>query len=109
MATRNRITGLVVGQYGSPIVLTIVDDDGVVVNLSVYSSLTIKAVSPDGGSTLTFTGTLVGGGTGGQFSFTPTVNNTFDRDGDWEGQVQFAAASVLAPTVICTLQVDKKL
>lgn len=109
MTTLNKILGLVVGQFGTAITLQVVDDDGLVVNLSSYTGVTVRAVSPDAKTTLSFTGTLVGGGTGGQFSFTPASGNTFDRDGTWQGQVQFTAASVLTLTVVFEMEIDKKL
>ena len=109
MATFNKISGLVVGQYGTSIVLTIVDDEGVVINLSAYTGITIRAISPDARTTLSFTGALVGDGTGGQISFSPTSNNTFDRDGTWKGQVQFTAGGILALTVIFEMEVEQKI
>ncbi len=109
MATLNSITGLVKGQYGSSVVLTIVDDNGTAINLSSYTGITIKALSPDARTTLSFTGAFVTTGTDGKISFTPASGNTFDRDGTWEGQVQFTAASVLALTVIFKMEVDKKI
>ena len=42
-------------------------------------------------------------------SFTPTSNNTFDRDGTWEGQVQFTASGILVLTVIFEMEVEKKI
>ena len=109
MAAQNKITGLVVGQYGASVPLTIVDDDGIAIDLSTYTGISIKARSPDARTTLSFTGALVGGGTGGQITFTPAVGNTFDRDGAWEGQIQFTKASVLALTVLFKMEVEKKI
>jgi hypothetical protein len=109
MSNVNKITGIVAGQYGTAITLQVVDDEGLVVNLSSFTGTSVRVISPDARTTLTFTGTLVGGGTGGQFSFTPTSGNTFDRDGIWTAQVQFTAASVLVLTVIFEIDVDKKI
>lgn len=109
MAALNKITGLVVGEFGTARILTVVEDDGTVIDISSYTSITIRAISPDARTTLSFTGTLVGGGTGGQFSFIPTSGNTFDRDGTWEGQVQFTATSILVLTVIFEMEIDKKI
>lgn len=109
MTTLNKVTGLVAGQYGSAVPLTVVDDEGTAIDISSYTGITVKALSPDGRTTLSFTGSLVGGGTGGQFSFTPTSSNTFDRDGTWEGQVQFTATNILVPTVIFEMEVAKKI
>jgi hypothetical protein len=109
MATLNKVTGLVAGQYGSSIQLQVVDDAGNPIDISSYTGITIRALSPDARTTLQFTGAKVGGGTNGQFSFTPTSGNTFDRDGTWEGQVQFSAGGILALTVVFEMEVDKKI
>jgi hypothetical protein len=105
----NKVTGLVSGQYGTAIPLTIVDEDGQVVDLSSYTGITIKAISPDARTTLSFTGAFVVDGTDGEIDFTPTSSSTFDRDGTWKGQVQFSATDVLAPTVIFDIEVEKKI
>lgn len=109
MATLNKVTGLVVGEYGNAHTLTVVDDEGIAIDISSYTGITLKALSPDARTTLSFTGTLVGGGTGGQFSFTPASGNTFDRDGTWKGQAQFTASGILALTVIFEMEVDGKI
>ena len=109
MSTLNKVSGLVVGQYGASITLTVVDDEGIAINISSYTGILVKAISPDARTTLSFTGGLVGGGTGGQLSFSPTVNNTFDRDGTWKAQVQLSAGGILALTVIFELEVEQKI
>lgn len=109
MATLNKITGLVKGQYGSSIPLTIVDDEGTAIDLSSYTSISIRAISPDARTTLSFTGAFVSDGTDGQISFSPTSSNTFDRDGTWRGQVQFSATGILALTVIFEMEVEEKI
>jgi hypothetical protein len=109
MATLNKITGLVKGQYGSSIPLTVVDDEGNVIDLSSYTGITIRTISPDARTTLEFTGAFVSDGTDGEISFTPTSSNTFDRDGTWEGQVQFTASGILVLTVIFEMEVEKKI
>jgi hypothetical protein len=109
MATLNKITGIVVGQFGSSIPLTVVDDEGQAIDLSSYTGITIKALSPDARTTLSFTGAFVTDGTNGQISFTPSSGTTFDRDGTWEGQVQFTAGGILVLTVIFQMEVEKKI
>ena len=109
MATLNKVTGLVVGQYGSAIPLTVVDDEGNAIDISSYTGITIRVLSPDARTTLEFTGALVGSGTDGQFSFTPSSVSTFDRDGTWEGQARFTASGILVLTVIFEMEVEKKM
>lgn len=109
MAVVNKISGLVVGQYGSTIPLTIVDDEGVAVDVSSYTGITIKAISPDARTTLSFTGSFISSGTDGRIQFTPGSSNTFDRDGTWDGQVQFTAGGILALTVVFEMEIIKKI
>ena len=109
MAALNKIRGLVAGQYGSSIPLTAADDEGNVIDISSYTGITVRAISPDARITLEFIGAEVTDGTDGQFSFTPTSNNTFDRDGTWEAQARFTASGILALTVIFELVVEKKI
>ncbi len=107
MATLNRITGLVSGQYGTSIPLTIVDDEGTGIDISAYTSIIVKAHSPDARTVLSFSST--GGDTAGNFSILPSSGNTFDRDGTWIGQVQLGATGILDMTVIFDMEVDKLL
>ncbi len=109
METINLIRGVVVGQYGSPVTLTVTDADGIAVDISSYATVSLKISSPDRINTLTFTGTLVGGGTTGQFSFTPTSANTFDRAGIWEGQARLTATDVLILSVPFDVEVSMML
>jgi hypothetical protein len=109
MASLNKVTGIVAGQYGSSIQLQVVDDEGNAIDISSYTGITIRALSPDARTTLSFTGAKVGGGTNGEFSFTPASGNTFDRDGTWEAQVQFTAGGILVLTVIFEMEVEKKI
>lgn len=104
----NKITGLVVGQYGQAIPLTVVDENGLVVDLSAYTAVVVRALSPDARTTLNITGALVTA-TGGAISFTPSSGVTFDRDGTWEGQVQFTDTGVLALTALFELEVEKQI
>ena len=109
MATLNKISGLVNGQYGASIPLTVVDDEGTAIDISSYTGITIKAISPDARTTLSFTGAFVNDGADGQLSFSPTSANTFDRDGTWKGQVQFTAGGILVLTVIFEMEVEQKI
>lgn len=104
----NKITGLISGQFGKVVPLTVVDEEGTATDLSAYTAVLVRAISPDARTTLSFTGAFVSA-TGGQISFTPSSINTFDRDGTWEGQVQFSDTGVLALTVIFDMEVEKKI
>ncbi len=102
----NKITGIVAGQYGEAIALQILDSAGIGVDLSVYSSLSVVSTSNDEQKVLTFSST--GGDTSGNFSFTPTSGNTFDRDGTWLTQVQLTTASILALTIPFEIEVERQ-
>ena len=104
MATLNKITGLVEGQYGTAIPLTVVDSDGIGIDISAYTSITVRAISPDARTTLSFSSS--GGDTSGNFSILPSSGNTFDRDGTWKGQVKFEATGIMDLSVIFEMVVD---
>lgn len=108
MATINKISGLITGQYGVVVPLSVVDKDGTAIDLSAYTAALIRAVSPDARTTLQFTGAFVSA-TGGTISFTPDSANTFDRDGMWEGQAQFSDTGLFSLSVIFALEVDKQI
>ena len=109
MPAINKIYGLVVGQYGTSIPLSIVDDDGQPIDLSDYTGIIVRAISPDARTTLEFTGEFADDGTDGNILFTPTSNNTFDRDKTWKGQVRFTATGIVALTVIFEMEVEGKI
>ena len=109
MSSINKITGLIVGQYGTAVVLQIVDSEGNAVDISAFSGVTVRSISPDARTTLSWTGSLVNGGTDGELSFTPTNLNTFDRDGTWKSQVQLTVTGILALTVVFEMEVDRKI
>lgn len=109
MTTLNRIEGLVVGQYGSPIELQTVDSSGSALPIDSYTGITVVMRSPDWKTAVEFTGSFSTDGTDGKFQFTPTSNNTFDRPGTWIGQAELTATSVLALTMPFEAIVEPKL
>lgn len=109
MTTLNKITGVVTGEYGTARTLTVVDDDGNVVDLSAFTTVVVRAMSPDAATTLSFTGSLVSSGVNGQLTFTPSSGNTFTRDGTWEGQIQLGDTGVLNLTVPFQFIVEKQI
>ena len=56
MSSINKITGIVAGQYGTAITLEVVDDEGIVVDLSSFTGITVRSISSDARTTLSFTG-----------------------------------------------------
>jgi hypothetical protein len=108
MATLNKITGIVVGQIGEAVVLQAVDDDGIAIDLTVYTAAALRAVSEDAQETLAITCSFVAA-SGGTFSFTPSSTGTFGRPGDWEAQVQFSDTGILALTIPFIIEVSKQI
>lgn len=103
------ITGFNVGQYGEPVVLTIIDSQGNVVDISAYTSTKqVLLQSPDSLKLVTYTATFVNTGTDGQIQFTP-ASGDIDRDGDWNGQVILTKANASNKTVLFTFSVGKSL
>jgi len=85
MAELNKIKGMVVGEYGVAKQLTIVDDDGVAIDISSYTTskvVTLKA--PFNMKTVTLTATFVTTGTDGKITFTPAAGEV-SIPGIWEG------------------------
>jgi len=93
------IKDLTAGQYGEAVAVSVVDSDGNAFDLSTYTSMTIRAISKDAQKTLSFTGAFVES-TAGTLTFTPSSTNTFDRDGEWELQIQFSDTTV--PSLVFT-------
>lgn len=108
MSTINKVSGLVVGQYGVAVPLTVVDDEGIAIDLAAYTAVNVRSISPDARTTLQFTGSITSS-SGGGISFTPGSSNTFDRDGTWKSQAQFSDTGVLALSVIFEMEVEGKI
>lgn len=109
MPTLNKISGFVVGQFGQPIELQTVDSTGDAEPIDGYTGINVVLCSPDRQTTLEFTGAFSTDGADGKFQFTPTSLNTFDRQGIWQGQVEFTDTGVLSMTVPFEAQVEPKL
>jgi hypothetical protein len=109
MAELNKIRGLVVGQYGESISLTVVDKNGSTVDISTYTSgITVTFRDPKSLKTVAFTGTFVTDGTDGKVKFTPATGD-LDRPGMWEGQIALEKASAVALTRVFEVEIDKAL
>ena len=73
------------GDIGTEIRLTVVDQDGTVVNLAAATKLEIHAEAPSG-ATKEWTATLYGTGTDGKIKYV-TVAGAIDEVGVWDLQV----------------------
>lgn len=109
MAEINKISGIVVGQYGEAIVLTVVDKNGVAIDVSSYStSINVTLRDPYTLKTLSYSASFVTDGTDGQIQFTPVAGD-IDRAGVWEGQIKLEKVSAVALTQIFSIEIEKKL
>jgi len=103
------LTGVVRGQFGVAIPLTILDADGLAVDISAYTGAVLRAVSPDAHTTVQITAAIVTA-TAGAITVTPdTPSASFDRDGTWKAQIQLTATNKLAMTEVFEIEVDNKL
>lgn len=109
MAELNKITGIVVGQYGNVITLTVVDANGNALDISSYTGMTVYARAPFDLKTLSWTASFVTDGSDGKIQFTPLVASIFDRSGSWTGQVKLTKTSIVAWTVPFTIEVQEAL
>jgi hypothetical protein len=108
MAEIGRIKGVVVGQYGQAISLTVVDRRGNAVDISTYTTITVSLRDPFTLKTLTYSASFITDGTNGQIQFTPATGD-IDRSGDWEGQISLDKATARALTSVFTVEIQKRL
>lgn len=108
MAELNKIRGLVVGQYGTPITITVTDSDGVAVDLSSYSPFTVTLRDPTDSKTIQYTAEFVTSGTDGKLKFTP-ASGDIDIDGIWHGQIKLQKANVVEYTQTFEVTVERNL
>jgi len=105
----NDLTGVVRGQFGVAIPLSIIDGDGLAVDISSYTSAVLRATSPDAHTTVQITAAIVTA-TAGAITVTPdTPSASFDRDGTWKAQVQLIATNKLAMTEVFEIEVGRKI
>jgi hypothetical protein len=104
----NKVKGICVGEYGRAIPLSIVDVDGIAIDLTAYTAVVVRALSPDAQTTKSFTGSITSA-TGGAISFTPSSAIYFTRDGDWEGQIQLSDTSLFVLSVPFIFDIEKQI
>lgn len=96
---------LQVGAVGVQLLVTIIDQDGVVVDISASSARTLylKRPQPDN-RVLAKTATLVGGGTTGQMQYV-TVAGDLDVPGQWHIQGKVVNSTGTYPSEVLPLPV----
>lgn len=104
----NTLEGIVQGQYGSTIPISVVDENGDAADLSNFTVVVLRALSPDAQTTVQLSGSFVSS-SGGTLTVTPDSTTNFDVEGKWEGQCQFSDTGVLDLTEIFTIEVSKQI
>lgn len=98
MPVLNVLEGVVQYEFGETVTLTLVDEVGTVVDISAYTGTDeVVFVHKDKQTTVTRTLSLVGGGTGGQVSFTFAAGNII-KSGEWKGQIKLRNSGETAIT-----------
>lgn len=106
MAETGVIKGLVVGQYGDPLILTVCDEDATALDISGYStSQVVNLRSPDNLKTVSVTAAFQSTGSDGKITFTPG-DGDIDRPGNWTGQIVLSGASKVIKTSKFTVVVE---
>lgn len=92
MTKANLVENVVVGEYGYPIYLWLVDEDNIDVDISSYNTIQVLLRSPDDLKLVTYTASLFSDGTDGRLTFTP-ASGDLDRPGVWSGIVKLTVTS----------------
>lgn len=111
MATVNVVTGVVAGEFGLPIIITLVSESGTAEDVSSYDSTKeIILVPEDRTKTVTLTGSFTVDGTDGRVQGTP-VSGDIDRPGKWQGQVNLTktTGTIKAKSFVFEMPVEKSL
>ena len=103
-----KMTGIVDGQYGDAIAISVLDEDGNAADLSAYTVVILRAISEDNQTTRQITGALVSA-SGGTLTVTPDTATYFNSAGDWDSQLQFSDTGKLALTVPFIIEVSKQI
>lgn len=100
------ISNVIVGNFGTKIVLTIQDKLGTVVDISIYTGAKIVTFrKPDSAGNQSFTLDFETDGTDGKVEFIPLFGE-IDTVGDWNGTIEFkVGATVVARTNPFTMEV----
>ena len=103
-----KLTGIVQGEYGKNIIITLVKG-GASVNISSYTSITVEFRGDR--NNVTRTASFVTDGTDGQiqFSFDLGDNQNLDWKGTWKGQVVLYKTDELTKSDVFTIEVAEGL
>jgi hypothetical protein len=83
----NLIENVIVGEYGYPVFLHLVDELNASIDISAYDTFQVLLRTPDDLKLVTYSATLFSDGTDGKLYFTPAATD-IDRSGTWHGMVK---------------------
>lgn len=92
-AKANLIENVIVGEYGYPVFLHLVDENNDDQDIRAYDTFQVILRSPDDLKTVTYTATLFSDGSDGKLYFTP-ASGDIDRSGTWHGMVKLTDTGV---------------
>ena len=103
------LRGFVAGEFGKNNIVTLKDFDGVVQDVSSYTTKQVISRSDDGRKTITSTATYVTDGSDGQVQWSYGSGDPLDRAGLWEGQVVLTKSGGELRSYVFDMEVDKEL
>lgn len=92
------LKGIIVGSYGQPYILTVVNDEGVAQDVSGYTTITVVAIPPSKRGAVTDTASYTTNGTDGKVTGAGFADGEIDEPGNWEIQVEFSKTGELFKT-----------
>jgi len=90
----NLIENIIVGEYGAPVFLQLVDGKSDPIDISSYTTREVLLRSPDSLKTITYTAPLFFTGEDGKIYFTP-ASGDIDREGEWTGMIRLTATGIV--------------
>jgi hypothetical protein len=103
----NTLTGVVKGQFGIITTLTMVDDDGVAINISSYTTKTVHFRSPDSRKTISVNAAFTTDGINGKLDI-EFADGDIDRAGTWEGTIELEKTGERLLSKIFTMEVEPR-
>jgi len=108
--TLEPLKGFVVGSYGQPYILTVINDSGVAQDVSGYTtSITVIAMPPSKKAAVTDTAAYTTDGTDGKITGAGFAEGEIDEPGNWELQIEFFKAGELFKTYPAIMEVGEGL
>lgn len=109
MSDINVITGVVTGEFGSPILVTLVDERGNIRDLSGFTDVSVTVRSPDRLKSVTLSASFVTDGVDGKVQFSP-ADGDISQAGTWDGQITLLInTGVVAKTMKFKMPVEESL